>query len=175
MLCGPQRSRLSGSGYASTQPAQLKHSLTLSPTPTGTLLLKIALQPIGLHPWDVVSFPGSTVVDALFRPCGDGSAQDEATGNAADTFTAPCDGPSLLASRSALPATEDEVVLVASMHCARSISGARQEKDCRLALLKVACSTPEGGLPRMRVMWQHTRELPKNFDHGNMMCADTGL
>ena len=143
--------------------------------------MKVGVQPVGLYPWDVVTLPGDSTVftgNALLQPCYDGSAQGEAAGSTVASFVSTCDDePRELASCSASSptTTRDEVVLVASMHCARSISGARQEKDCRLVVLRVACITPEGGLPRMRVLWQQTRELPRNLDHANMMCADTGV
>ena len=176
VLCGSRRSRLGKSWYASIPKAQSRASLTPLPTHsrTGELLLKIVLQPVGLFPWDVITLPGNAVCDAPPQPCRvDDYVQGEA---AVASFVSTCDdGPRELASCSALPtATRDEVVLVASMHCARSNSGARQEKDCHLVVLKVACRTPEGGLPRMQVLWQQTRKLPRNLDHANMMCADTG-
>lgn len=67
---------------------------------------------------------------------------------------------------------DDEVTLVATMHCSRTLRGAKTDKDCRLVTLHVLCSLGEGGAPQVRLAWQHVAALPPDIDHSNACCVD---
>ena len=67
---------------------------------------------------------------------------------------------------------DDEVTLVATMHCSRTLRGAKTDKDCRLVTLHVLCNLGEGGAPQVRSVWQHVAALPPDIDHSNACCVD---
>lgn len=67
---------------------------------------------------------------------------------------------------------KEEVTLVATMHCSRTLRGAKTDKDCRLVTLHLLCSLGEGGAPQVRLAWQHVAALPPDIDHSNACCVD---
>ena len=154
----------------------------------GTLLLRVALDPgaQGLFPWDVVTLPGSaecmmhgdiewreksTDAEGLF---GDGGTCDPSRGVRVPLpLLDPSEGDVTSFEKSDDSTSNDNAVLViASMHCGQSLRTSTQDRDCRLVVAKVDCSSSEKGQAVMKLVWQRSRSLPGYCGHANMMCPD---
>ena len=131
----------------------------------GTLLLRISLDPgvqAGLFPWDVVTFPGSA--ERLIEEDAEWSGREDAGCSAGG-------GGALNPSRDAR-LIAPSVLVVASMHCGKSLRPSCQDRDCRLVVAKIECSLSENNETVMNLAWQRSRSLPGYCGHANMMCND---
>ncbi len=131
-----------------------KNNVTID---AGVLLGALELQPAGLFPWDVVALPGGSVDETtLFSPSkGANSTEIEES-------IRPQGTPSLK------DVPGNRVILVATMHCGKSLRGSKEDKNCWLTCLEASFR----GEKKPKVSWQHAVPLPSNLDHVNMMCSD---